>query len=84
MKENQDGADKSNLFPDSQKGRLDYELLKKMGLTKERITKRDALFFKQLNYLMIDPQRSGIENYQHLSYYTSIENSCQNMPVTLV
>ena len=42
------GATATNMFPKSRKGRLDYELLKIMGLTKRKIMECDALFFKQL------------------------------------
>ena len=41
-----DGANSANPYPENRKGRLDYDLLKKMGLTKERIMEGNALFFK--------------------------------------
>jgi hypothetical protein len=39
------GATKTNMFPDCRKGKLDYALLKRMGLTKKRILGNDCLFF---------------------------------------
>jgi hypothetical protein len=42
------GATSTNPFPDNRKGQLDYELLKKMKLTKKRIVEGEALFFLQL------------------------------------
>jgi hypothetical protein len=56
------GATSTNPFPDSRKGRLDYELLKRMKLTKKRIVEGDALFFLQLLLPIGDPKKSGIEN----------------------
>ena len=38
------GATRTNPFPDSRKGHLDYDLLKKMGLTNDRLLKHDSLF----------------------------------------
>ena len=43
-----DGATKGNMFPAERKGRLDKDLLKKMGLTQSRMENNDALFFHQL------------------------------------
>ena len=39
------GATRVNPFPENRKGNLDYDLLKKMGLTKTRLLNHDALFF---------------------------------------
>ena len=50
----------TNRFPKERKGRLDYDLLKKLQLTKKRIIECDALFFKQLLRPMCDPKKSGI------------------------
>ena len=50
-----DGANSANPYPENRKGRLDYDLLKKMGLTKQRIVQGDALFFKQLLQPMFNP-----------------------------
>jgi hypothetical protein len=56
------GATSTNPFPDSRKDRLDYELLKRMKLTKKRIVEGDALFFLQLLLPIGNPKKSGIEN----------------------
>ena len=69
-----DGVSSVDPFPEAQKGRLDYDLLKKMGLTKKKIMEGDGLFFKQLLQPMCDPSKSGIENDPRMPYYTNIEN----------
>ena len=50
-----DGATKGNMFPAERKGRLDKDLLKKMGLTQSRMENNNALFFYQLLYPICDP-----------------------------
>jgi hypothetical protein len=45
---NRSGTTSTNPFPDNRKGRLDYDLLKRMKLTKKGIVEGDALFFFQL------------------------------------
>ena len=42
------GSTKANPFPQERSGKLNYELLKKLGLNRKRIKNRDALFFFQL------------------------------------
>jgi hypothetical protein len=44
------GVPADNLFPLTLKGQLDAELLKTMRLTKERITRGDALFFTSFSF----------------------------------
>jgi hypothetical protein len=70
---NRSGASATNLFPAGRKGMLDYSLLKKMGLTKNRIINCDATFFKQLLLPMCDPEKSGIEDDPRLPYYSKVE-----------
>ena len=38
-------ATQDNIFPPDRKSKLDVELMKKMGLTRERTVSKDALFF---------------------------------------
>ena len=57
------------MFPTDRKGRLDKDLLKKMGLTKERMQNGDALFFYQLLFPICNPKRSGIEGDPRQPYY---------------
>ena len=66
------GATSTNPFPDNRKGRLDYNLLKKMKLTKRRIVEGDALFFLQLLLPIGDPKKSGIEDDPRLPYYSEV------------
>jgi hypothetical protein len=44
-----DGASKdSSLFPEEHKGKLDADLLEKLGMSRERLEQEDFLFFYQL------------------------------------
>ena len=67
------GATRHNPFPANRKGNLDYDLLKKMGLTKERLVSHDALFFWQLLFPICDPEKSGIADDPRIPYYSSVE-----------
>ena len=67
-------ADSDNLFPDERRGCLDAELLKKMGLTKERMEEGDALFFYQLLLPMCNPKYSGIKDDPRQSFYLDVSN----------
>ena len=69
-----DGATKDNLFPDERIGSLDGDLLKKMGLTKERMKEGDALFFHQLLLPMCRPEKSGINGDPRKGFYEDVEN----------
>lgn len=68
------GATTTNLFPEERKGFLDINILKKLGLTKERIDSVDALFFYQLILPICDVKRSGIDNDPRTSYYSKVAN----------
>lgn len=67
------GATTSNLFPKEMEGCLDVNVLKRLGLTKERITCVDALFFYQLLLPICDPSKSGIADDPRIAYYTDVE-----------
>jgi hypothetical protein len=71
------GETSTNSFPDNPKGQLNYELLKKMNLTKKQIVEGDALFFLQLLLPIGDPKKSGIKNDPHLPYYSEVEHWMQ-------
>ena len=47
-------------------------LLKKMGLTDERMKSEDALFFVQLVIPICDPAKSGIKGDPRKPYYTKV------------
>lgn len=66
------GATTSNLFPKEMGGQLDVEILKKLGLTKRRMTDCDALFFFQLLLPLCDPSKSGIDQDPRMAYYTDV------------
>jgi hypothetical protein len=55
------GASHDNMFPDSRKGSLDADVLRKLGMTKKRMDEKDALFFYQLILPICKPSNSGIE-----------------------
>jgi hypothetical protein len=67
------GATRDDMFPDSRKGQLDGDLLEKLGLTRERMVKGDALFFHQLLLPMCDPQMSGIVGDARKAFYSKVE-----------
>lgn len=69
-----DGSNSANPYPENRKGRLDYDLLKNMGLTNQRIVQGDALFLKQLLQPMCNPKKSWTDNDPRLPYYSHIEN----------
>ena len=71
------GATRENLFPSDRQGSLDADLLRKLGLTTQRINDQDALFFYQLLLPMVDPKRSGIVDDPRHAYYT-IKNQLTN------
>jgi hypothetical protein len=77
------GATNTNPFPENRKGRLDYELLKRMKLTKKRIVEGDALFFFQLLLPIGDPKKSGIEDDPRLPYYSEVERWTQKYATSL-
>jgi hypothetical protein len=77
------GATSTNPFPDNRKGRLDYQLLKRMKLTKKRIEEGDALFFLQLLLPIGDPKKSGIENDPRLPFYSEVERWTQKYATSI-
>jgi hypothetical protein len=62
-----------NPFPDTQKGNLDYDLLKLMGLNKARLEKHDAFFFWQLLFPICNPAKSGIPDNPRMPFYSNVE-----------
>ena len=66
-------ASRQNPFPATRKGQLDYELLKKMGLTKSRLLSIDAFFFWQLLVPICDPALSCIPDDPKLPFYPSTQ-----------
>ncbi len=67
-----EGATRDDLFPTSRRCQLDGNLLEKMGLTAERMKKKDALFFYQLLCPLIDPLQSGITDDPRQGFYTEV------------
>ena len=66
------GASKECVFPDNYRTKLDGPLLKKMGLTRERMEEGDALFFHQLLVPFVEPSRSGIPDDPRRAFYTDV------------
>lgn len=77
------GATKTNPFPTKRKGRLDYQLLKRLGLTKSRILKNDCLFFLQLVLPFCNTDKSGIEDDPRISFYSDIKRFTQKYAASL-
>ena len=69
-KEFRQGATSDDLFKDRD-GCLDGNVLKKLGLTKERMVEADALFFYQLLLPVCDPKQSGIDGDPRKAFYTN-------------
>ena len=61
------------MFPKEMDGCLDSDILKKLGLTKSRMEKRDALFFYQLILPICNTEMSGIIDDPRISYYSNVE-----------
>ena len=63
-----------NMFPESRKGCLDADLLKQLGLTKEKMQMCDALFFYQLLLPVCNPKKSGVPNDPRIAFYSEVLN----------
>ncbi len=72
------GADSENHMPDSRSGKLDGELLKKHGLTIERVKSCDALFLFNLLLPIHIPKLSGVEDDNRMQFF-SIVRAWTNM-----
>ena len=66
------GADPHCMFPDDRAGKLDAFMLELMGLTKERMEGKDALFFLNLLLPLVDPKTSGVMGDQRLPFFTQV------------
>jgi hypothetical protein len=65
------GASKQDLFPTDRNVQLDAEL-KKMGLTKERMERSDALFLYQLLLPIVNAEFSGIKDDPRMNFYEEV------------
>ena len=65
-------ATRDNIFPEDRKSKLDGELLKKMGLNRDRMIAKDALFFVQLLFPLSNPKKSGIPDDPRRDYYEEV------------
>ena len=68
------GATPANLFPSERKGRLDCDLLLKMGLNEERLLENDALFFHQSLRPICDQKKSGMDDDPRMPHHSQVEN----------
>ncbi len=62
------GAEFGNLKPKSRMGSLDVDVLKKHGLTAERV-RNDPMFFYQMLFPFCNPLESGIANDHRIPYF---------------
>ena len=67
------GISDDNLFPESRLGCLDVDKLKKLGMGRHVLNKKDFLFFLQLVLPLGDPEKSGVEDDDRLPYYSKVE-----------
>ena len=58
--------------PGYRKGSLDADVLRRLGLTKQRMVDADALFFLQLILPICNPAYSGIDNDPRQPFYTEV------------
>jgi hypothetical protein len=65
------GATSSNLKPLSRKGCLDVNVLKRHGLTAERV-RSDPMFFFQLLFPLMSPAESGVEDDHRMPYFSNV------------
>ena len=72
------GATKADLKPESRRGSLDGDCLKKHGLTADRMKNNDPLFFFQLLFPMQNPSMTGIENDGRMAYFSQV-SICTNV-----
>jgi hypothetical protein len=66
-----DDATQQNLKPDSRRGSLDVNVLRKHGCDADRV-RSDPLFFYQLLFPFCPPETSGIENDDRMPYYSNL------------
>jgi hypothetical protein len=67
------GASRDDMFPDSRKGSLDVDVLRKLGMTKSRMDEKDALFLFHLVMLICNPALSGIKEDPQRAFYSDVE-----------
>ena len=70
-------AERANLKPSDRKGSLDADVLRKHGLSADRM-QHDPLFFYQLLFPFCDPTKSEIENDNRMPYFT-LASICTNV-----
>ena len=61
-----------NPLPESRRGKLDSQLLKRHGLTIERVKSCDALFLFNLLLPIHIPKLSGVENDKRMPFFSII------------
>ena len=65
-------ATRDNIFPPECKSKLDRELLKDMGLNRERMIGKDAIFVVQLLFPLSNPKKFGIPKDPRCDYYEQV------------
>ena len=73
-----DDAVYGNLKPESRRGCLDVDILKKHGLDATRMHNGDPLFFYQMLFPICDPKRSSVDNDGRMPYF-SVASICTNV-----
>ena len=66
------GGTRNDLFPSDRDVLLDAELLRKLGMSRTRLTTKDALFFFQLLCPIASPRDNGIDDDPRMPYYEKI------------
>ena len=66
--------DDARQFPPERKGYLDKDALRKLGITKNRMVVKDALFFYQILPPVCDVNKYGIVDDPRQNYFSGVEN----------
>ena len=66
-----------SMFPDCQKGMLDADILKKLGLNAKRMKKMDVLFFLQVLLPIGDTSKSGVKDDPRMNFFLEVEKHTQ-------
>ena len=66
--------DDAGQLPPERKGCLDKDMLRKLGLTKHRMSVQYVLFFYQILLPACDVKNSGIVDDPKQNYFSDVEN----------
>ena len=71
-KRNMQSDTRNNLFPPDREASLDAGMLRKVGMSKMRMTSKDALFFWQLSFPIASSGKNGIDDNPRMPSYEAM------------